>query len=208
MLENYIFNNPILNKAYTYILFCNPSNAVPYHNFKHLLTVANACFEMAKYYELNDIDTELLVLSALFHDFNHSAGKYKDDVNVPKALTALKNFCLKYEYPNFEKCQDIILATQYPYIIENIDLNFLQKIIRDADMTQCFQEDWLQTCIIGLGAEFKKSIYDSLTGQIQFLENMQANTDWLQIKFEKELPILIQKIKNILKAAESLVTHK
>lgn len=208
MLDHYILNNTILNKAYSYVLFYNPSNSAPYHNFNHLLTVAKSCLEMATYYDLSDLDKETLVLSAIFHDFNHSAGLYKDDINVPRALTALKDFCLKFEYPHFEKCQDIILATFYPYNIATVDLTFVQKIIRDADMTQCLQIDWLQQCVFGLGKEFGISTYDSLTGQVAFLSNMQANTDWLQMEFDIKLPAILEDIKCLIKKAELVIISK
>lgn len=81
-----------LKKALKYIILTNKSNNAPYHNFNHLLTVTRHCYHALDYMNmLNDDKAEALLMTALFHDYNHSMGKEKDDVNVKVAKNVLEN---------------------------------------------------------------------------------------------------------------------
>lgn len=169
-----------LKKGLKYIILNNKSNNAPYHNINHLLTVTKYCYNALKHMDmLSDDKSEDLLLAALFHDFNHSMGKEKDDVNIKEAKKGLKKFINDENLDlDLDFMDEIINATQYPYVIESKDLNIYQSIIRDADMCQIFEYDWLRQNIFGLSTELNLKPIEFLKGQRKFLEGIDFLTDY------------------------------
>ena len=137
---------PELQKGFSWIMKNSTSNDLPYHNFNHLLTVVRYTYGACRFYELTPKEELETLFAALFHDVNHSGGKETDDVNVINAKRAVHNFCHKYniDIDAHEVCR-IIDATQYPYVLEPEEMDLKQQIIRDADLMQVFEYNWIQT---------------------------------------------------------------
>jgi hypothetical protein len=176
---NIISQYPSLSKALKWIIFTNESNNAPYHNLNHLLTVTRHCWNAVEYdndgYDLR----EELLMAALFHDYNHSMGKFKDDVNVSVAKKQLAIFIINNHIDlKLDKMLEIIDATQYPYIIPTEDLNKYQQIIRDADLCQIYEYDWLKQNIFGLSQEMGIGVIDLIMGQKVFLESIKPITPY------------------------------
>lgn len=169
-----------LKSALKYIILNNKSNDAPYHNINHLLTVTKNCYYALKYMDMLDDDkVEELLMAALFHDFNHSMGKEKDDVNVGVAKTEMRNFILNQRIKlDVDFMDEIIDATQYPYVIDAKDLNVYQSIIRDCDLCQIYEYDWLKQNIFGLSKEMNIKVVDLLSGQRKFLEGIEPITEY------------------------------
>jgi hypothetical protein len=170
----------LLKKGFKFILLNNPSNNAPYHNLNHLLTVTKQTYYALDYMTMLDDDkVEPLLLAALFHDYNHSMGEKKDNFNIEDAKLGLKTF-VDIEKIDFdlEFMYSILDATQYPYVIEGKDLNIYQSIIRDADLFQVFEYDWVKQCIVGLSSEMNTSINDLIVGQRKFLESIKFLTSY------------------------------
>lgn len=193
-----------LKKGLKYLVYNNKSNNAPYHNFNHLLTVTKHCYRALSYMDmLGDVKCEMLLLSALFHDFNHSMGKEKDDVNIQQAKLGLFDFCvdsgLNLDFPFM--C-GIIDATQYPYVIEAENLTIYQAIIRDADLCQVLEYDWIKQVILGLSEEMNISVGDMIVGQRKFVESVKFITDYGKFiqntKYDKVISDSIL-LENILK---------
>lgn len=169
-----------LQKAFKYILLNSKSNNGPYHNLNHLLTVLKYCYLGALSEGIKD-EKELreLLIAAIFHDVNHTIGKEKDDVNVQNSKKAIKEFV---EQENIDVDTDymdkLLDATQYPYVIEGKDLDLKQGIIRDADLMQVFEYNWIHQNIAGLSSELKMDFLDFVQPQRKFLESASFNTDW------------------------------
>lgn len=174
---------------------------LPYHNFYHGLVVTSSCIEAADFYNLEWNDVELLIAAALFHDFNHSGGKEKDDWNVIKAKKAFITWNLinkKFNDEDKSKILEIIDATQYPYVINHFDLNYLQQIIRDADLTQLFKEGRIQQNYLGLGQEMNSDIKSVLEGTLKFIETINPCTSWFKPKWDIEKPKIIKEVRTLL----------
>ena len=169
-----------LKQGFKYILFTNSANNAPYHNLNHLLTVTRHCYEALKYENLLGEDTaEELLMAALFHDYDHSMGKLTDKLNVGFAKYHLKEFIVNEEIDlDITVMENIISATEYPYVIASEDLNIYQKIIRDADLCQIYEYDWLKQCIFGLSEEMELTVAELVTGQIKFLESIEPLTEY------------------------------
>lgn len=118
---NIISKYPLLKLGFKYVIKNNKSNLAPYHNLNHMLCVVKYCYNALEFMGiLDDENTESLLLAALFHDFNHSMGRRDDSFNITQAKLGVIDF---YETNNvlinLPFINEIIDATQYPYIIDN-----------------------------------------------------------------------------------------
>lgn len=190
-----IQSEPLLKKAFKWIIENSNSNHLPYHNLNHLLTVLKYCDYIAMgemvYYD-NRMD---LYLAALFHDVNHSGGKLKDDKNIQNAKDAFCIFSINEKLSNkmYDKVLSLINCTQYPYHVPFDDLTLHHKIIRDADMMQAFEYNWIHQTTLGLASESDKTFQDFIKLQRAFLENVTfytptaleyKNKRWKQVMHE------------------------
>lgn len=210
-----VINNLGLGKAYNYVMTNNQGNKNPYHNNFHLESVANTALEGCLYYskcntdifKLPILDTEaiqLVLLAALFHDFNHTGSGKDDRLNISIAKDGFYNFLLTepdmIETWKVHIIYDLIDATCYPYTIENKDLNLLQKIIRDADILQgMLCQNYIHGVVGALAQEMNLPFKTMIEGQESFLRNSIFATDWANDLKAKILPDVVEKV-NIIKS--------
>ena len=169
----------ILYSAKVYIL---ENNLVEndYHNNEHMVNVFNNAMILFNHYkdeyELTPHNKLSLGLAALFHDFNHSGGKLKDSENIELALVALKEFLVTINKSDlYDDIENIIIATEFPHL--DIDLDILQKIIRDADTMGGIIEGW-KSVVTNLASEYNKTLVEFIPSQIKFLDTVKFNTDY------------------------------
>lgn len=166
--------NTLLQNAFKYIVENSTSNYLPYHNLNHLLTVLKYTDLIAHGEEIYYDQRTPLHLAALFHDVNHSGGKAKDDVNIYMAKDAFTHFALN---ANLDKklihcVNDLIGVTEFPYTTPNSNITPMEKIIRDADMMQQFEYNWIGQTTLGLALENNTPIKDFIPKQRHFLESI------------------------------------
>ncbi len=166
-----------LDEYFSILLTKNKSNHLPYHNLYHGLSVMRNSY----YIDILDFKSDQkylreLLLAALFHDFNHSGGKSSDKENVLGSIDQFLKYSKESEEANY-RIINIIKATQFPYVIDDKDLNYHQKIIRDADMLQACEDNYLQQVILGLSKEFNADLKTFCENQIKFLNNLVLYTD-------------------------------
>jgi hypothetical protein len=171
-----------------------------YHNFYHTLTVTENIIELCEVYELKEINIKHLIIAGLFHDFGHSKGKYNDAYNIKIAKFYLSEWLSinKIEGIHKETIEQIIDATQYPYVIKSEDLTIFQMIIRDADLCQLFQSNRIQHVYIGLATELNLTLKQILEGQLHFLENIKPCTIWFAKNFDIEKSNIIREVNLLL----------
>ena len=177
----------IFYEAKTYIL---ENNLVEndYHNNEHMINVFNNAMVLFNHYKdeykLPPYHKLVLGLAALFHDFDHSGGKLKDSENIELALEALKEFLVTQvnfarvtisKSDLYDDIKNIIVATEFPHL--DIDLDILQKIIRDADTMGGIIDGW-KSVVANLASEYNKSIEEFIPTQIKFLDTVKFNTDY------------------------------
>jgi hypothetical protein len=172
-----------LPRAFRYIVENNKSNAAPYHSLHHMLRVMYHCNEGAEYHKLDSLSRINLLVAALFHDFSHTQGKEKDDVNVQIAISGVQSWYnsnpLNETNVNIDKVVEIIKATQYPYVIPAEDLTIEQAIIRDADLMPSLEVDWINTMIVGLKEEMGvDSFLRMVEGQQAFHSGIEMCSTW------------------------------
>lgn len=175
--------NVLLQKAFKFIIEESKSNYLPYHNLNHLLTVLKYTDKIAHGEEIYYDKRLPLHLAALFHDVNHSGGKLKDSQNIENAVQAFDDF--SYKYMNLadndhvvivDKVFQLIRVTEFPYVQPNSSTDHFEKIIRDADMMQAFENNWINQTTLGLAAESNIPIKEFIPKQRNFLESINFLT--------------------------------
>lgn len=194
-----------LQDGLRFVMNHNKSNLAPYHNLNHMLTVVKHCYRAMDYIDmLDDKYCESLLVAALLHDFNHSMGRRDDAYNVAQAKIGLEIF-VKYNTSvefDLEFLNSILDATQYPYIIKGDDLNVYQAIIRDADLMQIAEPDWISHVILGLVEEMHYPLKELMVGERNFLKAMEFHSAYgkmMQSTFGKFVWDDFKKLEKILK---------
>ena len=136
------------------IKFSN-SNKAPYHNFYHIMCKIKHTYNIAKSQGYLPKAIRTLVLADLFHDFNHSMGEHDDAWNVKEAIKSFLQHSIETEETN-KKVISLIQATQYPYVISEDDVDLDQKITRDSDLLQQYEDNYIQQVYFGLSEELKR----------------------------------------------------
>lgn len=186
----------IFYSAKTYIL---ENNLVEndYHNNEHMINVFNNAMLLFDYYkdEFGLYDKLILGLAALFHDFNHSGGKLKDSENIELALASLKEFLSSFDKSDlYDDIKNIIVATEFPHL--DIDLDPLQKIIRDADTMGGIIDGW-QSVVKNLASEYNKTLEEFIPTQIKFLNSVKFNTDYCNQLLKDNKERIISELNNM-----------
>lgn len=198
-----LYNKNLIHEI-SYLLNNNKSNNLPYHNLNHLLHVTEMVNDAIEYYEKQGIDLlkQELLVAALFHDINHSGGLLTDDKNIDIAIEEFNNFykqsvlngiVLNY---NPDIVKSFIKITEYPANYTH-ELTLEEMIIKDADMMQIRQSNYIQQIIIGLAEESNITITEQINNQIKFLENLEFLSEWGNEFKENNMSDIINKFKNL-----------
>lgn len=168
--------NNFYNKAFDFIK--TKDNGNPYHNYKHIKSVWGRVVKNPLFATLSSLQQEQLVLAAIFHDAGHSHKNTEDtNLSIAKDLffTWISNnpspLIGYYDEEDKEVVLELIEATnnQRLKFIKEDSLYLMRAILKDADITQTFQEDdyWRNCLFEELGIvcskerdiEFINSIY-------------------------------------------------
>ena len=193
--------DPILKSALSYLIVNNMGNINPYHSFEHAANVFLSCVEAAEYHSIPEKEKLNLLVAAIFHDFNHSAGKMPDNVNIENALLGVQEWMKDRDdgLIDYEQIKSLIEITEFPYVIESNSLNLPQQILRDADMGSIFTDNWFQTIMLGLSGEIKIGLEAFIEQQKNFMSNMKPNTPWF---LKTRMPMLQEKLDDLNLYAE------
>lgn len=178
----------------------------PYHGFRHVNHVMFSCYDAIRFYrsEISKLTARHLLIAALLHDLDHSGTKKDDSIQVDQAIESFRKNTDEKDKPYQKEIEEIIRATEYPYIIETEKLPLLQQIIRDADMTQTFSEAWIQQIIFGLGKEWGFGPTEMLEQQKVMLENFKWHTKWAEERYgQKAIDEKLKEVEKLLKIVKS-----
>lgn len=187
-----------LDFHFAVLLQKNRSNDSPYHNLNHSLCVMHNCYRLAKSENLNEDETKELIIASIYHDFGHSLGKDVDAVNIERAKKYYLLYSRDSQSVKHKVCM-LIETTQYPYIVtENLSLQ--QKIIRDADSMQLFEDNYLQQTIVGfLMGELNMNLKTAILNQIKFMNTLVFHTDLAKKIAAEKLPARMEMMNYIKK---------
>jgi len=161
----------------------------PYHNTYHTACMVVNAYDACHWYikrKQTPKHMKELIAACVFHDIHHTAGKFNDTINVALAINeAVESLKDRWDASFVNETASIISVTEYPFCKEPITLE--QKIIRDCDLMQILEPDWMDMIFEGLLTELKRSPkFKDLTVetfvplQIQFLKNAVFYTDWFK----------------------------
>ena len=192
---------------YFRIIFYQAQNVLnPFHNFRHMFHVLCQCYDACKFYsaELTPEKIRVILIAAMFHDFDHCGMMGNDDLNIERSIRALNKHQDVVDTPILDDIISLIRVTEFPYKIPHESLDLSGLILRDADMTQALDKAWIQEVVFGLASEWRKTPAETLCLQKRFLQNLRFYTKWAQERFPQaeinakvkevlELLVLIQK---------------
>ena len=178
----------------------SPNAYVPYHNVRHMLHVFWETYDGCVYMNLSKIEMRILLISALFHDYNHTGKKGDDSINIKRAFEALDEYLLEEDKKYISDIKRAISSTEYPYD-ENKKFNINDLILRDADQSQTFSSVWIQSVLYGL-EELGMSYEQMLKLQRPFLEKMKFHTEWGIKKFQPLIESRLKLVDKMISAME------
>ncbi len=188
-----IFNQYNLLEFLDFFDANNKSNNAPYHNQYHSYCMVLNCYEGFAG-EFSNTQTDWvagLLVGALMHDFNHTAGESASDrVNIELALEGLdraqQTVTNKLTEEQFKVAVGCILATEYPYV--RLPENWCERTIQDADLMSAYETDEVRLTAQykGLWEEITKtrpmSFAEFLDKNSQFLSEIGWQTTWAATK--------------------------
>lgn len=183
-----------LIKVLRFVIKNNKSIRLPYHNLNHALTMLRYFNEVK-----NDFSEETqlnIQIAILFHDFNHSGGKLSDTENIELALRGLRDYTregyLREDF-SYKKIEEIIRATQYPYL--DIKCTQEQLLIRDLDLMGFFEPNIIQQNVLGLSQEMNIPLNEFLPKQIVFMKSTKFNTPYFINNYQSKMNKVIEEME-------------
>lgn len=152
-----------------------------FHSLDHTEAVAEAASQMADYYQLNDEDRFVLMLSAWFHDTGYSAGRVEghEEISVQIATQFLQQHGVADAVQ--QRVTSCIRATQMP----QSPVSQIEKILCDADLWHLSTEDFKAMNQL-LKQERENLLQQKISkkewrkGNIKFLQEHKYFTDYGQ----------------------------
>lgn len=203
-----IFNQYNLLEFLDFFDANNKSNNAPYHNQYHSYCMVLNCYEGFAV-EFSNVQEEWvagLLVGALMHDFNHTAGESSSDrVNIELALEGLQQaqqFVVnKLTDSQYQIAVGVILATEYPYT--RFPENWCERVIRDADLMSAYETDEVRLTAQykGLWEEINKTrpmtYEDFLDKNSEFLSNIVWQTCWASTKAKYKWQSAMVRLSNL-----------
>ncbi|SHI65426.1 Pycsar system effector family protein [Pseudozobellia thermophila] len=124
----------------TNLLVNKLDNNYLYHNLRHTQRVVKSSKEMLQSYNLDELDSNAIVLAAWLHDIGYTEGPEDHERKSCEIASAFlrEQGC---EAPLIDKVCKLIMATQ----LEHEPQDLLEEIIRDADSSHLAQNSYTET---------------------------------------------------------------
>ena len=176
-----------------------------YHNLKHTQRVVKSTRQLISAHDLDDKETEALLLTAWLHDTGYTKGT--DNHEVSSGIIA-EDFLEKegYAKDGIEKVKDLILATRRYYEPANL----LEQIIRDADASHFSKKSYMETCemlreelkLMGLAVYSTEEWLDANLKMLK--EEHKYYTEFAKENWQTGKELNIEVIKKEQKAAKKI----
>ncbi|MCM4166876.1 hypothetical protein KCTC52924_01731 [Arenibacter antarcticus] len=111
-----------------------------YHNLRHTQRVVSRTKEIVDANDLDEKDSEALILAAWLHDTGYTEG-YEDHEDKSAAIAIKYLEGKKYDAKGIQSIVNLIKATKH----HHIPINLSEKIIRDADAAHLGSQSYMET---------------------------------------------------------------
>lgn len=150
----------------------NPSADAPYHSAQHLISTAVRAYAGGFLEGLTRRERAVLVVAALWHDFDHTGGPSPDRINIERAVAGY----VAGAFPGDQKFVDaVVRAIRATEDGGPGPTNALERVLCDADLLQCTEPDsgrWM----VGLAAETGNIVNRETTAA--FYKTATLHTAW------------------------------
>ena len=180
-----------------------PNKDLLYHNIPHIEDVIREVYDACIFYNLDQLLTRILLIAALFHDWDHTGSTRDDALNIARAIDGLHIHLLDHDRPYEEHIGKLIYCTQYPY--KDIQHSLARDIIRDADLFQPWDARWIERIIHGLSHEMGISPHAMLEMQVSFLTGLKFNTQWAEKRYGQHIDDRLTEVKKMIESGKMLV---
>jgi hypothetical protein len=187
-------------RYYYRLVFNAPNIYNPYHNFRHMINTLCSVYRGAVFHqyhlECGPRHLRALLIAGLFHDYGHSGQMGHDHEEVANSIKLLESLLLTEDQDLLPEIKELIVATEFPHIAGELSLG--AKIMRDADMSQIFNQVWLQQIVFGLAQEKGVSPLSVLEGEADLMNSLKFYSRWGQETFMPQIPGKIEEIKQLI----------
>lgn len=162
----------------------------PYHNWHHCAVVALSAIEAARESHVPESKQRLLLLAALYHDYDHTGEPQKADIlNIVRAVSG-SQFWLGVKEPSLSRAEkneivNIIAATEATH--SHKPRSALESIIIDADVlatTGSDREQWWAALSEEQGVEINAE------NTVMFLRSQNFHSLWGIKRAHDLIPVL------------------
>jgi len=188
----------LLEKAENYVtdLFQNANTAgLYYHSFSHTLSIVEAANEAAKSMNLSAVETDILVLSAWFHDVGYL---YTRTEHEAKSIELTKNAL----QPNYIELIDSVTTCIAATKVGEIPESDLAAILKDVDTAfgSAYDYQYTSNSYRNELKDLEDKTYSETDWNsmcLNFLQNVTFYSEYGKTKFEplvkKNLAIYLEK---------------
>lgn len=205
-----IFKEIGLVDMFDYFYENNIGRSNPYHNNTHTFIVVDLVNQYCFREHIGGQLKVCLLVAALYHDFMHSGGKWKDEDNIKVAFNELWQGWLKVNRGyladttktrilplHMETIRQLIYHTKYPY---EPSVNDFFRIVREADILSYEHEQWREYVFQGLckelGKDYESDKKELLNNLLNFHKKLVEEE--IQLPFLKILKKLILMISYLI----------
>lgn len=206
---SHIFGEIDALNFFYYFLYANKGKENPYHNNIHTMNVIKLLNEYCISEKIPQHERKCLLISALFHDFNHSGGKLSDKENVDEAIKGFNkavdviNGIFDKKISIFQRAyiMQFIRGTEYPY--KPIENNFF-RVLREADILSYEHDEWFKCVFQGIckenGLNWEENTSEKLEKLLDFHKNLVSQ--------EIKTPFFVEFMKQHLNSFEEAINCK
>lgn len=108
-----------------------------YHNYEHTCDVVDVCLNYARVYQLDQEQTELLLIAATAHDYGYVISPVNHE-ETGADLVSMLMAAYQYKDKKIKQVRNIILATKLGAEPKTL----MQKILADADLDYLGRPDY------------------------------------------------------------------
>lgn len=185
-------------RHYYKVLWKAGNIAHPYHNMRHMQHVMWHTHRAARVHtEITVLDIRLMLIAALFHDYNHRGTVGNDAENIAIAIEAMKENLLEEDKQHADTIALYITATQFPHLDGDFPIQAL--LLRDVDIASTLNDVWMQMTIIDMGKEFGSTPEAMLKMQIPFLTiYLKFSTEWAEKEYRSKIEDRLVEVRKMM----------
>lgn len=189
--------------AYFRAIMQAPNALHPYHGIRHMLHTMWLAYIAAREIGLTPRAMRIVLIAALFHDYDHTGSDGPDATNIQRAIAGLRKHILPADKQLEVYIVQIIESSHYPHKNEIISTS--DAILRDVDIAQGLSPAWIELILFRLAQEKKQTMEQMLVAQEQFLLALpqKFHTSWAKKYFAEKIANRLIEVREMMKVVDN-----